>query len=67
MWERELRKIKGLFDNRLRASQLKSSKMEQALTNQTYQVRRPGSEIMTKRSEEAMTLTSWHGSLLARP
>ena len=38
MWERELRKIKGLYDNRLRASQLKSSKMEQALTNQTYQV-----------------------------
>ena len=39
MWERELRKIKGLFDNRLRASQMKSSKMEQALTNQTYQVK----------------------------
>ena len=39
MWERELRKIKGLYDNRLRASQQKSSKMEQALTNQTYQVR----------------------------
>ncbi len=40
MWERELRKIKGLYDNRLRASQQKSSKMEQALTNQTYQVGR---------------------------
>ena len=40
MWERELRKIKGLYDNRLRASQQKSSKMEQALTNQTYQVRK---------------------------
>ena len=39
MWERELRKIKGLYDNRLRASQQKSSKMEQALTNQTYQVK----------------------------
>ena len=38
MWERELRKIKGLYDNRLRASQQKSSKMEQALTNQNYQV-----------------------------
>ena len=38
MWERELRKIKGLYENRLRASQQKSSKMEQALTNQTYQV-----------------------------
>lgn len=39
MWERELRKIKGLYDNRLRASQHKSSKMEQALSNQTFQVR----------------------------
>ncbi len=39
MWERELRKIKGLYDNRMRASQQKSAKMEQALTNQTYQVR----------------------------
>ena len=39
MWERELRKIKGLYDNRLRASQQKSTKMEQALTNQNYQVR----------------------------
>ena len=38
MWERELRKIKGLYDNRLRASQQKSSKMEQALTKKTYQV-----------------------------
>jgi hypothetical protein len=38
MWERELRKNKGLYDNRLRAAQQKSSKMEQALTNQTYQV-----------------------------
>lgn len=38
LWEKELRKIKGLYDNRLRASQQKSSKMEQALTNQTYQL-----------------------------
>ena len=38
MWERELRKIKGIYDNRLRSSQQKSSKMEQALSNQTFQV-----------------------------
>ena len=38
MWERELRKVRGLYDNRLRASQQKSSKMEQALSNQTFQV-----------------------------
>lgn len=38
MWERELRKIKGIYDNRLRSSQQKSSKMEQALSNQTFQL-----------------------------
>ena len=42
MWERELRKIKGIYDNRLRSSQQKSSKMEQALSNQTFQVDRLG-------------------------
>ncbi len=45
MWERELRKIKGLYDNRMRASQQKSAKMEQALTNQTYQVRGQNNNI----------------------
>ena len=38
VWERELRKIKGLYENRLKANQQKSSKMEQALMNQTLQV-----------------------------
>ncbi|XP_040583980.1 uncharacterized protein [Lepeophtheirus salmonis] len=36
MWERELRKVKGLYDNRLRLNQQKASKMEQVLTNQTF-------------------------------
>ena len=40
IWERELRKIKGLYENRLRASQQKFAKMEQALSNQNYQVLR---------------------------
>ena len=57
MWERELRKLKGLYDNRLRASQQKSSKMEQALTNQTYQVRERSYE-MSKKFSGAVTLTS---------
>ena len=39
VWERELRKIKGLYENRLKANQQKASKMEQALMNQTLQVR----------------------------
>merc|ERR1719322_953685 len=61
MWERELRKIKGLYDNRLRASQQKSSKMEQALTNQTYQLqsdrRKLESELeeIRRHKEEQMT------------
>lgn len=37
-WERELRKIKGLYENRMKVNQQKSSKMEQALMNQTVQV-----------------------------
>ena len=40
VWERELRKIKGLYENRLKANQQKASKMEQALMNQTLQVRK---------------------------
>ena len=39
VWERELRKIKGLYENRLKANQQKASKMEQALMNQTLQVK----------------------------
>ena len=37
-WERELRKIKGLYENRMKVNQQKASKMEQALMNQTVQV-----------------------------
>ena len=39
-WEKELRKIKAIYDNRLKASQQRALKMEQMLTMQTYQVRR---------------------------
>ena len=38
MWEREVRKIKSLYENRIKANQQKASKMEAALLNQTYQV-----------------------------
>lgn len=37
-WEKELRKIKAIYDNRLKASQQRALKMEQMLTMQTYQV-----------------------------
>jgi len=37
-WEREIRKIKGLYETQLKAHQMKASKMEAALANQTYQV-----------------------------
>ena len=39
-WEKELRKIKAIYDNRLKASQQRALKMEQMLTMQTYQVSR---------------------------
>jgi len=37
-WERELRKIKALYENRMKTNQQKANKMEQALMNQTVQV-----------------------------
>ena len=48
VWERELRKIKGLYENRLKANQQKASKMEQALMNQTLQVCRNQTEFDTE-------------------
>jgi hypothetical protein len=40
MWERELKKMKNLYEARLKANQQKASKMEAVLLNQTYQVTR---------------------------
>lgn len=37
-WERELKKIRDLYDSRLKGAQQKALKMEQSLTTQTYQV-----------------------------
>ena len=37
-WERELKKIRDLYDTRLKAAQQKALKVEQTLTTQTYQV-----------------------------
>ena len=37
-WERELKKIRDLYDSRLKAAQQKALKIEQSLTTQTYQV-----------------------------
>ena len=38
MWERELKKIKTIYENRIKGHQQKSSKMESALMNQVFQV-----------------------------
>ena len=46
VWERELRKIKGLYENRLKVNQQKASKMEQALMNQTLQVIKQGHKVI---------------------
>jgi len=48
VWERELRKIKGLYENRLKANQQKASKMEQALMNQTLQVQNEKRKLETE-------------------
>ena len=37
-WEREISKMKGLYENRLKANQQKNTKIEEALMNQTLQV-----------------------------
>jgi hypothetical protein len=42
MWERELKKMKNLYEARLKANQQKASKMEAVLLNQTYQVKNYG-------------------------
>jgi hypothetical protein len=44
MWERELKKMKNLYEARLKANQQKASKMEAVLLNQTYQVDNYGFE-----------------------
>lgn len=51
VWERELRKIKGLYENRLKANQQKASKMEQALMNQTLQVQNEKRKLETELEE----------------
>ena len=45
MWERELKKIKALYETRLRNNQQKASKMEASLLNQTFQV---SSAVLTR-------------------
>jgi len=39
LWERELRRMKNVHENRLRAAAQKALKLEQMLMMQTYQVR----------------------------
>jgi len=55
-WERELRKIKSLYETQLKSHQMKASKMEAALVNQTYQVQNEKKKLeqeLTKLREEA--------------
>ena len=37
-WDRELKKIRGIFENRLKATQQRALRMEQTFLTQTYQV-----------------------------
>ena len=54
MWERELKKMKNLYEARLKANQQKASKMEAVLLNQTYQVDNYGFEHSNTRRWKAL-------------
>ncbi|XP_037090953.1 leucine zipper putative tumor suppressor 2-like [Pollicipes pollicipes] len=50
-WEKELRKIKAIYDNRLKASQQRALKMEQMLTMQTYQLQQEKRKLRQETDE----------------
>ncbi|XP_047500043.1 leucine zipper putative tumor suppressor 2 homolog isoform X3 [Penaeus chinensis] len=50
-WERELKKIRDLYDSRLKAAQQKALKVEQQLTTQTYQLQQERRKLMAELEE----------------
>lgn len=48
MWERELRRLKTVHENRLRASAQKTLKLEQMLMTQTYQLQQDKKRLCTE-------------------
>ncbi|KAF0313189.1 NEDD4-binding protein 3-A [Amphibalanus amphitrite] len=50
-WEKELRKIKAIYDNRLKASQQRALKMEQMLTMHTYQLQQEKRKLRQEMDE----------------
>ncbi|KAK4296904.1 hypothetical protein Pmani_030640 [Petrolisthes manimaculis] len=50
-WERELKKIRDLYDTRLKGAQQKALKMEQSLTTQTYQLQQERRKLMGELEE----------------
>ncbi|XP_042222903.1 putative uncharacterized protein DDB_G0271606 isoform X2 [Homarus americanus] len=50
-WERELKKIRDLYDSRLKGAQQKALKVEQSLTTQTYQLQQERRKLMAELEE----------------
>ncbi|KAG0723715.1 Leucine zipper putative tumor suppressor 3 [Chionoecetes opilio] len=50
-WERELKKIRDLYDSRLKGAQQKALKMEQSLTTQTYQLQQERRKVLAELEE----------------
>ncbi|XP_071549189.1 uncharacterized protein [Panulirus ornatus] len=50
-WERELKKIRDMYDSRLKGAQQKALKMEQSLTTQTYQLQQERRKLMAELEE----------------
>ncbi|KAK8374990.1 hypothetical protein O3P69_012351 [Scylla paramamosain] len=50
-WERELKKIRDLYDSRLKGAQQKALKMEQSLTTQTYQLQQERRKLVAELEE----------------
>lgn len=50
-WERELKKIRDLYDSRLKGAQQKALKMEQSLTTQTYQLQQERRKLIAELEE----------------
>nr|XP_053644472.1 leucine zipper putative tumor suppressor 3-like isoform X3 [Cherax quadricarinatus] len=59
-WERELKKIRDLYDSRLKGAQQKALKVEQSLTTQTYQLQQERRKLLAELEEVRRDRDSHH-------
>lgn len=60
VWERELRRMKTVHENRLRASAQKAHKLEQMLMMQTYQLQQEKKRLTTENDRVCRESTELH-------